>query len=234
MPAMVGGGAKSRPGEISLAHNGILFLDELAEFPRTVLDSLRQPIENSKITVSRVNSHIEYPANFQLIAAMNPCRCGYLMDEIKACKKAPNCGRDYQSKISGPMIDRMDIIIDVPQINIFENNQNNNEHSSEEVRVNIYKAREIQKNRYSNEPGMKNKSSKTNARADGKVLEKYTELDPESQRILKIAVEKMDISMRGYNRILRVARTIADLEELEKINQNHLMEAISYRKNLIF
>ena len=234
MPAMVGGGSKSKPGEISLAHNGVLFLDELAEFPRTVLDSLRQPIENSKITVSRVNSHIEYPANFQLIAAMNPCRCGYLMDEIKACKKAPYCGRDYQSKISGPMIDRMDIIIEVPQINIFENNQNDNERSSIEVAINVYKAREIQINRYLNELSMENKSSKTNARADGKTLEKYTQLDQESQKILKIAVEKMDISMRGYNRILRVARTIADLEGLEKINQNHLMEAISYRKNLIF
>ena len=234
MPAMVGGGSKSKPGEISLAHNGVLFLDELAEFPRTVLDSLRQPIENSKITVSRVNSHIEYPANFQLIAAMNPCRCGYLMDEVKACKKAPYCGRDYQSKISGPMIDRMDIIIEVPQINIFENNPNSNECSSSEVAINVYKAREIQRNRYSNESSMDNKSSKTNARADGKTLEKHTQLDPESQKILKIAVEKMDISMRGYNRILRVSRTIADLEGLEKINQNHLMEAISYRKNLIF
>jgi magnesium chelatase family protein len=132
------------------------------------------------------------------------------------------------------MIDRMDIIIEVPQINIFENNKNSVERSTEEALIDIKKAREIQKNRYEKEIGMKNKSSKTNSRADGKTLEKFTELDLESQKILKIAVEKMDISMRGYNRILRVARTIADLEAYEKINKNHLMEAISYRKNLIF
>ena len=232
MPAMVGGGSKAKPGEISLAHNGILFLDELAEFPRQVLDSLRQPIENGNVTISRVLSHINYPANFQLVAAMNPCRCGYLSDQAKACNKAPACGRDYQTKISGPLMDRMDIIIEVPQIDIFSDNSPARE-SSATVARRVAAARNIQKQRYEQEPSMLEATLKLNAKANGKVLEKYTEVDADSQKILKLTMEKMGISIRGYNRILRVARTIADLESSENISQTHLLEAISYRKGFV-
>jgi magnesium chelatase family protein len=229
MPAMVGGGSKAKPGEVSLAHNGILFLDELAEFPRQVLDSLRQPIENGNISIARVQSHVNYPANFQLIAAMNPCRCGYLADAAKACSKAPNCGRDYQAKISGPLIDRMDIVVNVPQIDIFAEQQKSCE-SSQVVAKRVLKARAIQKLRYENDSLTCNLTNKVNSQANGKSLEKYTNLDEETRKILKITVEKMSISMRGYNRILRVARTIADLEGVENIKQNHLLEAIGYRR----
>ncbi|MES2677237.1 MAG: YifB family Mg chelatase-like AAA ATPase [Pseudomonadota bacterium] len=232
MPAMVGGGSKAKPGEISLAHNGILFLDELAEFPRQVLDSLRQPIENGNVTISRVLSHINYPANFQLVAAMNPCRCGYLSDQNKSCNKAPVCGRDYQAKISGPLMDRMDIIIEVPQIDIFADNIGIRE-SSAAVAARVAKARNIQKQRYEQEASMVDKTLKLNSKANGKVLEKYTEIDAESQKILKLTIEKMGISIRGYNRILRVARTIADLDNSENISQSHLLEAISYRRGFV-
>ncbi|MFT7086827.1 MAG: magnesium chelatase family protein [Rickettsiales bacterium] len=232
MPAMVGGGSKAKPGEISLAHNGILFLDELAEFPRQVLDSLRQPIENGNVTISRVQSHINYPADFQLIAAMNPCKCGYLSDQAKACKKAPICGRDYQAKISGPLMDRMDIIIEVPQIDIFDEDVGSRE-SSEVVSKRVLAARNIQKERYEKEESMASTTLKINSRANGKVLEKYTEIDEASQKILKLTMEKMGISIRGYNRILRVSRTIADLDGSENIEKSHLLEAISYRRGFI-
>jgi magnesium chelatase family protein len=233
MPAMVGGGAKAKPGEISLAHNGILFLDELAEFPRVVLDSLRQPIENGHVTISRVNSHINYPANFQLVAAMNPCKCGYLMDASRACSKAPICGKEYQAKISGPLMDRMDIIIEVPQIDIFNINSAKEGESSAIVSARIKRSRLIQKERFANENNIGNNTLKTNAKANMSSIEKYLKLDLESQKILKAAIEKMHISMRGYNRILRVARTIADLECSQNINRNHILEAINYRKSLL-
>lgn len=228
MPSMVGGGSRAKPGEISLAHNGILFLDELPEFPRQVLDSLRQPIENGNVTISRVLSHINYPANFQLVAAMNPCKCGYLSDANKACNKAPICGKDYQMKISGPLMDRMDIIVEVGQIDIFADNESLRE-SSAEVSKRVKTAREVQKLRYEQEE----LTLKLNSRANGKILEKFTILDDESQNILKKSIEKMGISIRGYNRILRVARTIADLDGSENINQAHLLEAISYRRGLV-
>lgn len=232
MPAMVGGGVKAKPGEISLAHNGVLFLDELAEFPRQVLDSLRQPIENGNIAISRVNSHITYPANFQLIAAMNPCRCGYLMDQSRSCNKAPHCGRDYQSKISGPLLDRMDIIIEVNQIDIFQNKYKTEAESSKTVALRVKRARQIQNDRYESDLEMENVASKVNAKAKGSLMEKYAKLDEESLKILKTFVEKTKSSMRGYNRILRVARTIADLEESSQVSKYHILEAISYKKNL--
>ncbi len=227
MPAMVGGGSKAKPGEISLACNGVLFLDELPEFPRQVLDSLRQPLETAEVSISRANSHITYPANFQLVAAMNPCRCGYLGDGNKECKKAPICGQDYQNKISGPLLDRIDIIIEVPQIDIFFS-QNKPSEDSKTVKARIAKAREIQRNRYQNE----NIIQKTNARVSGKALEKCTEIDDDCQKILRKSVEKMSTSMRGITRILRVARTIADLENSPQIKQIHLLEAIGYRRKI--
>jgi magnesium chelatase family protein len=197
-----------------------------------VLDSLRQPIENGNVTISRVLSHVNYPADFQLIAAMNPCRCGYLSDQGKACNKAPICGRDYQAKISGPLMDRMDIIIEVPQIDIFDKSAPAREDSAT-VAKRVAKARIIQKERYEKEDLTANQTLKLNSRANGKVLEKYTEISAESQQILKLTMEKMGISIRGYNRILRVARTIADLDGSQNIEQPHLLEAISYRKGFI-
>ncbi len=235
MPAMVGGGSKAKPGEISLAHNGVLFLDELAEFPRAVLDSLRQPLELGKVTISRVHSHLTYPANFQLIAAMNPCRCGYLDNPVKACKKAPICGQEYKNKISGPLLDRIDIIISVPQIDIF-NHQNNQytqtAESSKEVLARVKKARDFQKQRYEQDLLNLENARPINAKIDNKILSKYIEIDENSQKILQNSISKMQISMRGINRILRVARTIADLETSPKITQNHILEALSYRKEI--
>jgi len=231
MPAMVGGGTKAKPGEISLAHNGVLFLDELAEFPRQVLDSLRQPLETGNVSISRVNSHITYPANFQLVTAMNPCRCGYLGDGARECKKAPICGEDYKNKISGPLLDRIDISINVAQVDIFTLGNLKKGESSKVVATRVLKARNLQKKRYESEIEMQN-SPKINSRIDGKILEKFCELDDESQKILQNSVQKMQSSMRGITRILRVARTIADLEESEKINKNHLLEAISYRRKI--
>ena len=230
MPAMIGGGTKAKPGEVSLACNGVLFLDEFAEFPRQVLDSLRQPLETNSVSVSRVNSHITYPANFQLIAAMNPCRCGYLGDGKRECKKAPTCGEDYKNKVSGPLLDRMDMVVEMPQIDIFFTEQKPAE-TSNAVKQRVARARELQKIRYENENTLQD-NQKTNAKVSGKTLEKFTELDGECQKILKKSMEKMSLSMRGIARVLRVARTIADLEQSEKINQIHLLEAVNYRRKL--
>src|SRR3989338_2429341 len=230
MPAMVGGGNKVKPGEVSLASRGVLFLDELAEFPRQVLDSLRQPLETGQISVSRANSHITYPANFQLISAMNPCKCGYLGDGKRECKKAPICGQEYKNKISGPLLDRIDMIIEVPQIDVFFKDHSASE-TSKTVQSRVIKARNIQKFRYETENDMQN-LPKINARISGKMLEKYAGIDDESQKILKKSVEQMSTSMRGITRILRVARTIADLENSNQIKQIHLLEAIGYRRKL--
>jgi magnesium chelatase family protein len=231
MPAMVGGGVKIKPGEVSLAHNGVLFLDELAEFPRQVLDSLRQPLETGEVAIARVNSHVTYPANFQLVAAMNPCRCGFLGDAKRECKKAPSCGDDYKNKISGPLLDRIDIVINVSQVDFFSEKNLSKSENSKAVATRVLKARELQKKRYEVEDEMKNRP-KINAKIDGKILEKFCELDDESQKILQNAATKMQSSMRGITRILRVARTIADLEAAEKISVNHLLEAISYRRKI--
>lgn len=223
MPAMVGGGAKAKPGEVSLAHRGVLFLDELAEFPRQVLDSLRQSLETGNVSISRVNSHITYPANFQLIAAMNPCRCGFLGDAARECKKAPICGEDYKNKISGPFLDRIDIIINVGAVDIFSQKKLQNGERSEVVKARVIKAREIQKKR---------QKQQTNSEIDGEILEKFCILNEEGQKILQNFVQKSHSSMRGITRILRVARSIADLEDAELINTHHLLEAISYRRKI--
>jgi magnesium chelatase family protein len=163
---------------------------------------------------------------------MNPCKCGYLGDEAKSCKKAPICGRDYQAKISGPLLDRMDIIIEVPQIDIFAEISPAKE-NSKIVALRIKKARLIQENRYEKEEQMNDLAQKLNSSANGKILEKYTEIDVESRNILKQSIERMGISIRGYNRILRVSRTIADLDGSQNIEKIHLIEAISYRRGLV-
>lgn len=230
MPAMVGGGSKIKPGAISLAHNGILFLDELAEFPRVVLDSLRQPLETGQINISRVNGHVIFPANFQLIAAMNPCKCGYLGDGKRQCKKAPICGADYQNKISGPFLDRIDIIIHVGQVDIF-NNQKSVTESSQEILTRVLQARKLQEERYKNEEEMKN-FSKINAKISSKIIEKFCFLEKSQEEILQKYIAKNQISMRSIARILKVARTIADLENSLEIKNHHLLEAISYRRDV--
>jgi magnesium chelatase family protein len=231
MPAMVGGGVRAKPGEISLAHNGVLFLDEIAEFPRQVLDALRQPLETGNVSISRVNSHVTYPANFQLIAAMNPCRCGFLGDAMRECKKAPNCGEDYKNKISGPFLDRIDIVVNVGQFDVFAAKNLQNSESSELIKKRVLAARNLQKRRYDEEVEMRN-LPKINSKITSKVSEKFCELSDESRAILKKSVEQSQSSMRGIGKILKVARTIADLEMSEKIDSRHLLEAISYRRKI--
>jgi magnesium chelatase family protein len=222
MPAVVGGGKNAKPGEVTLAHNGVLFLDELPEFSKNVLEALRQPLENGNITIARVNSHVTYPARFQLVAAMNPCRCGYFGDISQNCSKAPRCAQEYQSRISGPLLDRFDLRVDVPATNAFEEDADTGE-KSEVISKRVAAAREIQLKRY------QGYGVKINAYADGEILADAVALGNEELDFLKKAVEKFKLSMRGYNRVLRVARTIADLYNDERVNKNHLSEALSFR-----
>ena len=224
MPAMVGGGTKAKPGEISLAHNGILFLDELPEFPRQVIDSLRQPLETKEISVSRVKSHVTYPANFQLIAAMNPCKCGYLDDASRACSKAPKCANEYQMKLSGPLLDRIDIHVEVPAQNPLEAYNKKDSESSASIKRRVVMANEIQKERY------KNLDIKNNSEIEGEHLEKFCIMENEAKDILAKGTEKLNLSMRGHARVLRVARTIADLDNSETIQKKHVSESLSYRQ----
>lgn len=224
MASIVGGGRQVKPGEVTLAHGGVLFLDELPQFATNVLDALRQPIEDGKITISRVNSHVTYPSNFQLIAAMNPCKCGNFGNSGLSCNKAPKCAQDYQSKISGPLFDRFDIRIDVIGIDIFDNQNHALEaETSAVVAERVLQARLIQQERY------KDMAIKLNAHADGKLLEKYITPNGLGYDMLKKAVEKFSISMRGYIKVLRVARTIADLAVSQDIEIPHIAEALNFR-----
>ena len=228
MAAMVGGGVgkKVKPGEISLAHNGVLFLDELPEFPPNVIESLRQPIETGEILISRSNSHIRYPANFQLIAAMNPCKCGYLDDPYKACAKAPKCGSDYQMKISGPIIDRFDLNIEVASINSYDTQSELSDIkvSSSQIALEVENARNTQQIRYDGY------NIRTNNRLDGQLLIEYAMPVDDGRNLLNEAANKFRLSMRAYNRVLRVARTIADYEASKNVYRVHIAEALSYRK----
>jgi magnesium chelatase family protein len=224
--AMVGGGIarKVKPGEISLAHNGVLFLDELPEFPKPVIDSLRQPIEMGSVLISRVSSHVRFPANFQLIAAMNPCKCGYIEDVDKACKRAPNCAVDYQLKISGPIMDRFDIHVSVPAIRNYGSALTAPKETSKDVAKRVKEVRELQLQRYAKY------LIRSNSKLDGQALIDYATPTPEAKDLLDQAANKFKISMRAYNRILRVSKTIADLAGEEIINKIHLSEALSYRQ----
>jgi magnesium chelatase family protein len=224
MPALVGGGLKVRPGEVSLAHLGVLFLDELPEFQRTVLDSLRQPLETGVVSVARANSHVTFPANVQLVAAMNPCRCGHLGDAALACSRAPRCAADYQSKVSGPLLDRIDLHVEVESVSAADLVLPPPTEGSDEVSARIVTARRLQTKR------LVGTAMRTNAELDGDALEYHASPDEPGQKLLAQAAEAMRLSARGYTRILRVARTIADLAGSQGIGRIHIAEALSYRR----
>ena len=227
-PALVGGGLRVKPGEISLAHRGVLFLDELPELNRQSLEALRQPLETGRVSIARANSHVSYPARFQLIAAMNPCRCGYLDDPQLACNKAPKCAADYQNKISGPLFDRIDLHVDVPAVDPLDMSAPPPKEDSKTVAARVAAARAIQDARYKN--ANVDPAPTCNAEADGELLESVAAPDEDGRMLLTQAAEKMKLSARGYHRILRVARTIADLDGSEGVKRVHIAEALSYRR----
>jgi magnesium chelatase family protein len=226
MAALTGGGLKAKPGEVSLAHLGVLFLDELPEFQRAVLDSLRQPIETGTVSIARANAHVTFPARFQLVAAMNPCRCGHLGDAALACARAPRCAADYQAKISGPLLDRIDLSVEVQPVRAVDLLARADAESSAIVAQRVAAARSRQTERYRDAPV----TVRTNAEADGTLLEHWATPDETGRTLLAEAAERMRLTARGYTRILRVARTIADLAGAERVGRIHLAEAISYRQ----
>ncbi len=224
MAALVGGGLKVRPGEVSLAHLGVLFLDELPEFQRSVLDSLRQPLETGTVSVARANAHVTFPARVQLVAAMNPCRCGHLGDPALACSRAPRCAADYQAKVSGPLLDRIDLHVEVNAVAAADLVLPPPSEGSAEVAGRVKAARDIQTARYEGH------GIRTNAEADGDLLDSVATPDEPGRRLLAQAAEAMRLSARGYHRVLRVARTIADLAAAEGVGRVHVAEALSYRR----
>lgn len=226
IPALVGGGQRAKPGEISLAHNGVLFLDELPEFQRGALEALRQPLETGRAVVARANAHVSYPARVQLVAAMNPCRCGHLDDPELACTRAPKCALDYQAKISGPMFDRIDLHVDVPAVSPADLSLPPPADSSVEVANRVAAARRIQSQRYT----ALNQPIRTNAEADGESLEAVAAPEDAGRNLLNEAAGRMKLSARGYHRVMRVARTIADLAGDETVTRMAIAEALSYRR----
>jgi magnesium chelatase family protein len=222
--ALVGGGGFPQPGEISLAHNGVLFLDELPEFKRTVLEVMRQPIEERRITISRARFTVDYPASFMLVASMNPCPCGYYNHPDRECMCAPGMVHKYLNKISGPLLDRIDLHVEVTPVNFEKLSESRLSEKSEKIRERVVVAREIQTQRYSDYPGMH-----SNAMMGSKQLREICRIDKAGQTLLKQAMEKLGLSARAYDRILKVSRTIADLAGSENIETDHLAEAIQYR-----
>ncbi len=230
MPALVGGGKRAKPGEISLAHNGVLFLDELPEFNRATLEALRQPLENGNITVSRAEYHHTYPARFQFIAAMNPCKCGYLGQKGQECPKAPKCGAEYQAKISGPLLDRIDLHVYVPPVTPWDIFEKEKGETSATVLARVEKARAIQKSRFEKfgVPELL-----TNAQLSGDLLEDAVNLEADARQLLINFADKIKLSARGYHRTLRLARTIADLQNEQKVLKMHIAEALNYRQTML-
>ncbi|MGL4324803.1 MAG: YifB family Mg chelatase-like AAA ATPase [Beijerinckiaceae bacterium] len=232
MAALVGGGLHARPGECSLSHHGVLFLDEFPEFHPQVLDSLRQPLETGEIMIARANHRITYPARFQLVAAMNPCRCGKAMDPGYACKRAPNdrCMASYQSRLSGPLIDRIDLAIDVPAVTPADLVLPPPQEGSAEVARRVAAARAIQSARYA-DAGLE--PTTTNATCPASLLDTVAALDNAGVALIRSAAETMKLTARGYHRVLRVARTLADLEGADAISRSHLAEALAYRSQAV-
>ena len=220
---LVGGGQTPHPGEISLAHLGVLFMDELPEFKRNALESLRQPLEDGTITITRSALTAAFPARFMLVAAMNPCPCGYFGDRVRACRCSPQQIRQYQGKISGPLLDRIDLHIEVPSVKYRALTAKEEGEPSEKVKERVALARDIQKRRFAS------KGVLTNARMNEKNIRTYCAIDEESHQLMEMAIEKLGLTARAMNRILKVSRTIADLEGREKIGPAHVAEAIQYR-----
>jgi magnesium chelatase family protein len=222
--ALVGGGGNPQPGEISLAHNGVLFLDELPEFKRTVLEVMRQPMEERRVTISRAKIALDFPASFMLIASMNPCPCGFFNHPEKECTCPPGAVQKYLNKISGPLLDRIDLHVEVTPVPFNELSSAKNSDNSTVIRERVIRAREMQAERYKNNPGIY-----CNAQISSKMLKEICVIDNVGQNLLKTAMEKLNLSARAYDRILKVSRTIADLNGSEKIKPEHLAEAIQYR-----
>jgi magnesium chelatase family protein len=228
LPALVGGGLRARPGEISLAHQGVLFLDELPEFSRAALEALRQPLESGRISIARANTHVTYPARVQLVAAMNPCRCGYLAEPGRACARAPRCAEEYQAKLSGPLLDRIDLHIDVPAVSPSDLALPPPAEASAAVAERVGLARARQRRRYDKLPD--DRRIRTNAEADGALLDAIAAPEPAGAALLNRAAETLRLSARGYHRVLRIARTLADLDGIDIIARRHIAEALSYRR----
>ncbi|MBX6379718.1 MAG: YifB family Mg chelatase-like AAA ATPase [Thermoflavifilum aggregans] len=222
--ALVGGGSIPQPGEISLAHNGVLFLDELPEFKRSVLEVLRQPLEERRVTISRAKVAIEFPASFMLVASMNPCPCGYFNHPEKACTCPPGAVQKYLSRISGPLLDRIDLHVEVTPVPFLQLSSSQETEKSTSIRERVIRARQIQQQRYQDYPGIY-----CNAQINSTLLKKYCIIPQAGMQLLKTAMERLHLSARAYDRILKVARTIADLEESENIQIQHVAEAIQYR-----
>jgi magnesium chelatase family protein len=220
---LVGGGRMPKPGEISLAHHGVLFLDELPEFKRNVLEALRQPMENGSVTITRSSVTATYPAEFMLVAAMNPCPCGYYGDPKRVCRCSPQQIRQYQARISGPLMDRIDIHIEVPSVKYRDLTGKSVSESSGDINKRVDKARDMQKRRFQEH------NIRCNARMSDKQIRTYCVIDGDSQKLIEMAIDKLGLSARAYTRILRIARTIADLDAEETVRSSHIAEAIQYR-----
>jgi magnesium chelatase family protein len=228
MAAMVGGGIRARPGEVSLAHLGVLFLDEFPEFQPQVLDSLRQPLESGEMVIARANHRVTYPARFQLIAAMNPCRCGRAYDPGFACRRGPNqrCTAEYQARLSGPLLDRIDLHVEVPAVNASDLVLPPPSEGSRDVAARVAAARALQRARFQ---GLGRPDLRLNADAQGAVLDEIAAPESGGLRLLSDAADAMRLSARGYHRVLKVARTIADLDQSEAVRRPHIAEALAYR-----
>jgi magnesium chelatase family protein len=226
MAAMVGGGIRARPGEASLAHHGVLFLDELPEFTPQVLDSLRQPLETGEAVIARANYRISFPAVMQLVAAMNPCRCGMAGEPGHVCRRGPRCVDDYQARISGPLLDRIDLRIEVPAVSAADLILPSPAEASATVAARVAAARVIQRDRFA---ALGLPKVRTNAQCAPSLIEQVAAPDAPAAALLRSAAEAMRLSARGYHRVLKVARTLADLDGAETVGRIHLAEALSYR-----